>query len=54
MERQPQEEPKRPFRLAGSIQVPDGVDLDKILEENRRIQAELARKKFENLFDDED
>ncbi|MDP9347726.1 MAG: hypothetical protein M3P24_01050 [Gemmatimonadota bacterium] len=54
MEKQPQEEEKKPFRLAGSIQMPEGADLVEILEENRRIQAKLARKKFEDLFDDED
>jgi PHD/YefM family antitoxin component YafN of YafNO toxin-antitoxin module len=44
----------KPFRLAGSLRPVDGseVDLVEIVEENRRKQAELSRKKLDGIWDE--
>jgi PHD/YefM family antitoxin component YafN of YafNO toxin-antitoxin module len=45
----------KPFKLAGSLRAVDGndVDLGEVIDEIRKEQAELARKKMDSIFSDD-
>lgn len=57
MEKENTEAEQKPFKLAGSIKTPEGeddLDVEEMISQIRREQAELTRKKFEDLYDDDD
>lgn len=56
MEKENTEAEQKPFKLAGSIMMPEGeddLDVEEMISQIRREQAELTRNKFEDLYDDD-
>ncbi len=56
MEKENTEAEQKPFKLAGSIMTPEGeddLDLGEVIDQIRREQAELTRRKFADLHDDD-